>query len=84
MNTDKLDANGNPAIHYVVKESKKRKYLIAVNVLNEPVTAAFTQLPADCRVKRVLYGRGNVNIEEGEFGDSFSSYGVHIYSIGNK
>lgn len=81
VNTDKLDVNGNSAIHCLMKESKKRKYFIAVNVLNESVTATFTQLSAGCRLKRVLYGRGDINVEKGEFTDSFSAYGVHIYSI---
>ena len=72
------DSNGAPAIHYLLKEKDGRHYLFAVNVLDGPVTATFTDVPAKESVQ-LMFEKRDIPVEKKSFTDFFKPYAVRIY-----
>jgi len=79
--SSRKDANGDPAIHYMVKELDGKGYLIAVNVVEKPLTAAITGFSSGTGKIDVLFEKGRqVPVIDDKFTDDFAPYAVHIYS----
>jgi len=74
------DNNGDPAIHYLVKENGNQKTLIAVNVLDRNVEVLFRTEPnLPSAELNVLFEDRKVALGSDSFNDTFRPYEVHIY-----
>lgn len=73
------DANGLPAIHYAISKKKDQILLIAVNVIDRPVSAKLVGLSASSYPLEVLFENRRVAVVDGILRDSFQPYETHIY-----
>ncbi len=87
------DANGDPAIHYAIKEIESNKagpenkligsgkYLIAVNVIGKSVEAAFSHQSLADGFAAVIFENRTVPVSQNKMKDRFNPYAVHIYKL---
>ena len=81
---ENLDVN-SPEMHFLLKDFQGRKYIFAVNSVNQEITTTFsgfydeTEQP-ESNTLTVLFEDREVINSEGTFSDQFNPYGVHIYA----
>ena len=73
------------AIHFLLKDFQGRKYIFAVNSVNQEITTTFSGFNNEVEQPEsdtltVLFEDREVIISEGAFSDQFDPYGVHIYA----
>jgi len=74
------------AIHFLLKDFQGRKYIFAVNSVNQEIITTFSGFNNEVEQPEsdtltVLFEDREIVISEGVFYDHFNPYEVHIYSL---
>ena len=73
----KVDPLGHPSVTCLLKRHNGQNYLLAVNAVAEPVSAAL--FAEGAATAEVLYENRTCTIKDGRITDDFAPFAVHIY-----
>lgn len=75
----KTAANGSPAIHHALSKRENKTLLLAVNVIDRPVTMKISGLADNSYPLEVLFEKRRLAVVDGILYDTFLPYETHVY-----
>ncbi len=70
-----------PTMNVMAREYEGKKYIFAVNDVDEPITAKFANLPLEVTRAVVIDEGRTIPVSGASFVDSFGNWGVHLYLL---